>query len=189
MSHKKTVFYEDELTKAQKRLVRMFPKQYKIEKSPEQKEEKKQKKKQKKNKKLLKDIYSNDYNENERYFNEATRYRHHVNAIKNTHYYKDPLKRLMRVSKESEIEANIMEEIQKNQGFEPDPLFNVERYRRRPGGMALLKQIEMELQSRLVDDNKDYKDNIILKKYKKRRKKNKKKKKKDLESILKLDED
>jgi membrane-associated HD superfamily phosphohydrolase len=188
LPHEKTIFYKDELTKAQRRLVKSFPKYYKIEKSPEQKEEKKKEKKDKKYKKVLKNIYSKDYNEDEKYIKNVERYRRHINAIKDTHCYKDPMKRLMRISKETESELNTLELIEKNRDFDIDPLFDADRYRRRPGGMALLKQIEMELQSRLVVDDKDYKDNIILKHYKKRRKKSKKKKKKELESILQLDD-
>lgn len=188
MSHEKTIFYEDELTKAQKRLAKAFPKYYKIKKSPEQKEEKRKKKRDKKYKKILDTIYSDDYNEDDKHFKQAIRYRQYVNSIKDTHYYKDPVKRLIRVSKESEAELKKIEMIEQSNDFNPDPRFDVEQYRRRPGGVALLKQIEMELQSRLIDDNKDYKDNIILKNYKKRRKKNKKKKRKELESILQLND-
>ncbi len=169
-------------------MAKAFPKYYKIKKSPEQKEEKKKKKRDKKYKKVIDAIYSDDYNEDSKYFKQATRYRQHINNIKDTHCYKDPMKRLMRISKESESEFEKIEMIEQNHGFEIDPRFDADQYRRRPGGVALLKQIEMELQSRLVDDDRDYKDNIILKNYKKRRKKNKKKKKKDLESILQLND-
>lgn len=189
MSQKnKIIFYEDELTKAQKRLAKSFPKRYKIKKSPEQKEEKKKNKKDKKYKKLLNNIYSKDYNADEKFFKEAIRYRQYVNSIKDTHCYKDPLKRLLRISNQTESDMNISEIMEKNREFEPDPLFDADSYRRRPGGVALLKQIEQELQSRLIGDTKNYKDNIILKKYKKRKKKDKKKKRKELESILQLDD-
>lgn len=165
----------------------MFPKHYKIKKSPEQKAEKKAVKEKKRQQKIIKEMTGEEYNENQRYFDNANRYRKHVNDIKDTHCYSDPVKRLIRISKEAETELSIMESNNNDSIYDVDPYFDNNRYRSRPGGMALLKQIELELQSRLIDDDKNYGDDIIIKKYKKRRKKNKKKKKKDLESILHLD--
>lgn len=166
----------------------MFPKHYKIAKSPEQLEEKKLLKKNKKKQKLIKEISNEGYDSNKKYFDQMTKHRSYINSIKDTHCYSDPLKRLIRISKETEIESKVLEAEQNYQGPDFDPFFEPREYHKRPGGMALLKQIELELQSRLIDDHKNYKDDIILKHYKRRRKKNKKKRKKDLESILHLND-